>query len=255
MNILINGIEVNYLDYGCSEGRDTVLILQGWGTRAELYTGLAGHLSKSMRVLLPELPGFGKTAEPDRPFSADDYANFTLAFLKALGISKVHLIGHSNGGRIIMKLCTRENTGIVFEKLVFIDSAGIIAKKTLKKKIKQLCFKIGKLLLRPFPKALEKYRNSRGSEDYRNASPLMKQTLVKLINEDFKPLMPRIKQPALLIWGTQDKDTPIEHGRIMETLLPDAGLVEVVGAGHYSYLEQPNFVYRVLDSYFGVKND
>ena len=39
----------------------------------------------------------------------------------------------------------------------------------------------------------------------------------------------------------------------METLLPDAGLVEVVGAGHYSYLEQPNFVYRVLDSYFGVK--
>ncbi len=252
MNIRISGIDVNYLEFGNESSRDTVLILQGWGTKAQLYTGLAEHLSKTMRVLLPELPGFGQTPEPERPFSADDYADFTLAFLKALNVTKVHLIGHSNGGRIMMKLCTRENTGIEPGKLVFIDSAGIVAKKTLKKRIKQTCFKIGKLLLRPFPRALNKYRNSRGSEDYKNASPLMKQTLVKLINEDFKPLMPRIKQPALLIWGTQDRDTPIEYGRIMERLIPDAGLVEVSGAGHYSYLEQPNFVYRVLDSYFGA---
>jgi pimeloyl-ACP methyl ester carboxylesterase len=215
--------------------------------------GLAEHLAGYMRVLLPELPGFGKTPEPERAFSADDYADFTLSFLRALGISKVNLIGHSNGGRIMMKLCVRENTGVRFNKLVFIDSAGITPRKTLKKRLRQRLFKMGNLLLKPFPRALERYASSHGSEDYRNASPLMRQTMVKLINEDFRPLMPKIRQPSLLIWGTDDRDTPIENARIIEKLIPDAGLVEVAGAGHYSYLEQPAFVYRVLDSFFGVR--
>jgi pimeloyl-ACP methyl ester carboxylesterase len=252
VEIPVGGICVNYLDIGNKDAAETVLILQGWGTKAELYSGLAEHLSKSMRVLLPEFPGFGKTPEPKTAFSADDYADFTLAFLKAMGINKVSLIGHSHGGRVIMKLTTRGDVGIEFKKLVFIDSAGIIQKKTLKKRIRQAAFKLCKTCLKPFPKALERYRNSHGSADYRNASPIMKQSLVKLVNEDFTPLMPKIKQPALLIWGTMDKDTPIENGRIMEKLIPDAGLVEVPGAGHYSYLEQPAFVYRVLDSYFNV---
>ncbi len=253
MEILIDGIRVNYLDLGDKGSDGAVLILQGWGTTAELYKGLAEHLAGYMRVLLPELPGFGKTPEPKRAFSADDYADFALAFLRALGITRVNLIGHSNGGRIMMKLCAREDAGVRFEKLVFIDSAGIPAKKTLRKRLRQRLFKIGKLLLRPFPGVLERYAGRHGSEDYRNASPLMRQTMVKLINEDFRPLMPKIRQPSLLVWGTCDRDTPIENARLMEKLIPDAGLVEVAGAGHYSYLEQPAFVYRVLDSFFGVK--
>jgi pimeloyl-ACP methyl ester carboxylesterase len=251
VELLVEGIRTYYLDLGGTDSPETALILQGWGTGAELYSGLAEHLSKYMRVLLPELPGFGRTPEPARAFSADDYADFTLAFLRALGVNRLNLIGHSNGGRIIMKLCAREDAGIEIRKLVFIDSAGIIAKKTLKKRLRQTLFKIGKLALRPFPEALERYRNRHGSEDYRKASPIMKETLVRLVNEDFRPLMPNIRQPALLIWGTADRDTPLEHGRIMARLLPDAGLVEVPGAGHYSYLERPAFVYRVLDSYFG----
>ena len=64
--------------------------------------------------------------------------------------------------------------------------------------------------------------------------------------------MPLVKEPSLLIWGTADTDTPLWMGKIFAERIPDAGLVEVPGAGHYAYLEQPGFVYRVLDSYFGV---
>lgn len=251
----IDGISVNYLDLGEKEN-ETVLILQGWGTHAGLYTAMAEHLSAYMRVLLPELPGFGQSGEPKKPFSADDYADFTEKFLSALGVTRLSIICHSNGGRITMKLVTREQDKFIYDKLVFIDSAGVVHEKTARQKAKQSVYKAGKsfLSLAPvisaFPNALENYRSKHGSADYRSASPIMRQTLVKLVNEDFRPLMPKINLPSLLIWGTNDADTPLSDGKVFEQLIPNAGMVEVQGAGHYSYLEQPQLVFRVLDSFF-----
>ena len=254
MKLNIDGISVNYTDSGSG---DVVLILQGWGTNMSLYSALAAHLAQNMRVILPELPGFGETDEPREPFSADDYADFVEKLLRELGITRCSLIGHSNGGRIIMKLVTRKQSEFKYDRVVFMDSAGIVHEKTAKQKAKQASYKLGKKILNlapvksAFPDALEKFQSSRGSADYRAASPLMRATLVKLVNEDFRALMPLITQPSLLIWGTEDNDTPLSDGKIFEELIPNAGLVEVRGAGHYAYLEQPQFVFRVLDSFFG----
>ena len=107
MKLNIDGISVNCSDSGSG---DVVLILQGWGTNMSLYSALAAHLAQNMRVILPELPGFGETAEPAEPFSADDYADFVEKLLRELGITRCSLIGHSNGGRIIMKLVTRKQS-------------------------------------------------------------------------------------------------------------------------------------------------
>ncbi len=251
MVIDVRGIPVHYEEFG--SGRETALILQGWGTTAALYRDLAAHLGQYFRVLLPELPGFGETPEPQEPMDARDYAAFVLDFLRALRVEKTHLLGHSNGGRIMLVLAS-EARDIEFDKLVFLDAAGVVARKTAKKKWKQFCFKLGKTLLKPFPKALEAYRQKHGSADYRAASPVMRQTLVKLVNEDLTGLMPRIARPSLLVWGTEDKDTPLYMAKVFEENIPDAGLVTVPGAGHYAYLEQPGFVFRVLDSFFGHLN-
>ena len=74
MTIEVRGIKVNYLHFG--QGAETLLILQGWGTNAGLYRALAEHLGQHMQVLLPELPGFGETPEPQRAWDAGDYADF-----------------------------------------------------------------------------------------------------------------------------------------------------------------------------------
>ena len=250
MTVEVRGIPVNYISLG--EGPETVLILQGWGTNLGLYKDLAAHLAGHMRVVLPELPGFGETPEPPEPWDAEDYAGFTLDLLEALGIRETHLIGHSNGGRIMLVLAS-EPREVKFGKLVFLDAAGVVPKPTAKKKLRTALFKAVRTLLKPFPAALERYRQSHGSADYRAASPLMRQTLVKLVNRDLTARMPRIGRPSLLIWGEKDADTPLWMGRVFEEKIPDAGLVIVPGAGHYAYLEQPGFVYRVLDSFFGVK--
>ena len=78
----------------------------------------------------------------------------------------------------------------------------------------------------------------------------MRDTLVKTVNEDLTDLLPNIKQSTLLIWGDKDTATPIEDAKKMESLIKDSGLVTVEGAGHFSFLEQPILINRVLDSFF-----
>jgi pimeloyl-ACP methyl ester carboxylesterase len=250
MVIRVRDIPVNYICFG--EGPETAVILQGWGTSAGLYRDLAAHLGQRMRVFVPELPGFGETPEPPEAWDAEAYAAFTLELLEALGIRETHLIGHSNGGRIMLVLASRPRE-VKLGKLVFLDAAGVVPKPTAKKKLRAALYKTGRFFLSPFPKALEAWRQKRGSADYRAASPLMRQTLVKLVNRDLTELMPQIPNPSLLIWGEMDTDTPLWMGKVFEERIPDAGLVTVPGAGHYAYLEQPGFVFRVLDSFFGGK--
>ena len=79
----------------------------------------------------------------------------------------------------------------------------------------------------------------------------MRETLVKVVNEDLEPLLPQISVPTLIIWGDMDTATPIADARRMEELIKDAGLVVCEGAGHYSFLEQPAKVLLALQAFFG----
>lgn len=255
MYITVDGIKTHYADRGAG---DVLVLLHGWGTDLTLYEGLITHLSGTMRVIAPELPGFGETPEPPQSWDAAGYSAFVLKFLEALGVKKAILLGHSNGGRIIIKT-VGSGTQLEVPKIILIGSAGLVREKTPEELRRIRRYKFGKKVLasRParivFPNALEKFKKRSGSADYRGATQVMRETLVKLVNEDLSPLLPNIKQPTLLIWGENDDATPLGDGKRMEKLLPDGGLVAVRGAGHYCYLEQPSFVYRVLDSFLGVR--
>ena len=85
-----------------------------------------------------------------------------------------------------------------------------------------------------------------GSQDYKNSPEVLRKTMSNIINEDQKKYLPQIKVPTLLIWGEKDTATPIEDAKIMEKLIPDAGLVTYKNSGHYSYLENLNHCIIVL---------
>lgn len=84
---------------------------------------------------------------------------------------------------------------------------------------------------------MEKFYKKFGSDDYQDSSGIMRKILVKLVNENLKPLLKDIKAPTLLIWGDEDEATPLYMGKIMEREIADSGLVVLEGTGHYSYLE------------------
>ena len=74
----------------------------------------------------------------------------------------------------------------------------------------------------------------------------MRRSMVKVIHDDLRPFLPKIKVPTLLLWGEADTDTPISHAAIMEKEIPDCGLVKIPDAGHFSFLTDPDLTRRVL---------
>lgn len=248
----VNGIKINYEEKG--EG-DLIVLLHGWGSNIKLFANLIELLAKKYKVVAMDMPGFGESAEPPSAWCVDDYVDFVLDFLKDYDTDKVMLLGHSFGGRVIIKLNSRENLPFKITKVILVDSAGIMPPKSNKKSFRTYYYKVGKAILstgivqKIAPDALENFRKKMGSADYAAASPLMRQVLVKVVNEDLEYLLPNIKCPTLLVWGVNDTATPISDGEKMEKLIPNAGLVKLENAGHYSFLEQQFTFNRVMSSF------
>ena len=254
----INGIKTNYIDRG--EG-EVVLVLQGWGTSVELYECVIAKMAEKYRVLAPDMPGFGATQEPPEPWRVDGYADFVLAFCKALGVKECIIFAHSFGGRVTLKLMARDELPITVKKIILTGAAGIRHEPSEAAKRKAAAYQRSKKFLssRPmqtlFPNALENLRNKHGSADYRAASPMMRQVLVNTVNEDLSPLLPCCKPETLLIWGRNDDAAPLCDGERMEREMPDAGLVTLDNAGHFAFIDQQYTFLRVLSSFLGIPLD
>ena len=248
MTITVQGRTVSYIDSDPTNesARPVVLFLHGWGAPAETYRLMLDHLSAYCRVVAPDLPGFGGSAEPETPWCVDDYVAWTEAFVAALGLKDVVLMNHSFGGRISIKLLAKRPLPFGVKKAVFMDAAGIRPKRGLKYYYKVYSYKAMKKLL---PGLAKKRQGKVGSADYRNASPLMRQTMVRCINEDLTHLLKDNPVSTLLIWGAADTATPLSDGQKMEQLIPDAGLVVLEGAGHFAFAQQWGLCSRVLDSF------
>ena len=108
------------------------------------------------------------------------------------------------------------------------------------------------LIYKLFHKKIDEWKSKQGSEDYRNASPIMKQCLVKAVNEDLTHLLPLIKQETLLVWGVNDTATPLSDAHIMEEKIPNAGLAVIQNAGHFCFVEQRAIFDRIMKSFFKI---
>ncbi len=247
-------LNINLIDKG--EG-EAVLLLHGWGARADIYGSVINPICSHYRVIAPDLPGFGSSDEPSFPYSIEDYAGFVTELLKALDLKKVHLMGHSHGGRTVLELATG-GYDLEIGKIVLLDSAGIPAKKSFKKTFRIKLYKALKKIVtsapmeKMFPDALNSLQKKFGSADYGAASPVMRQSMVKVLNTDYTEKLCNIKNSTLLIWGENDTATPLSDGLLMEKFIPDAGLVKIDGAGHFSFAEAPALTDRVLKSFFKI---
>lgn len=232
-----------------------LILLHGWGANSDLMLPLAERLAPlGFRVHLFDLPGFGKTPPPPSAWSVPDYAAHVIEALDALGVSKVHLVGHSFGGRISLVLGAEhpERVG----KIALIDSAGVPNKTSPLKRARLSAYKAIREGLyavgaKDAADGLRAWYGARyGSSDFNAVSGVMRDTFVKVVTQDLTPYARRIHAPTLLLWGENDQDTPLWQAKVLESLIPDAGLITFPGAGHYSYLERPLETVRILDHFF-----
>jgi pimeloyl-ACP methyl ester carboxylesterase len=245
----ILGLKANFKITG--EGSPIVL-MHGWGCEIKTFALLEAFLTTNFKVYNLDFPGFGKSQSPPSPWGTADYEAWFKGFLQANNIENPILIGHSFGGRIAIR--TAKTIGV--KKMILIGSAGIKPTRTFDYYLKVYSFKAMKAfaslpgIYQWFGKdMIEERRRKAGSADYQQASEVMRGTLSKVVNEDLRDFMPHIKAATLLIYGENDTATPVKDAKIMEKLIPDAGLVVLKNAGHYVFLEQAAQVHAIIDSF------
>lgn len=252
MNINLNGINVNYIIQGENK-KNEVILLHGWGASIDAFLPVYKYLSKDYKVYVIDMPGFGKSEEPPKNYFVLDYAKVILEFIKRLEIKNPTLIGHSFGGRVIMKLVGE--LGFTPKNIVLVDSAGVKPRRKPSYYFKVYSYKLAKNTVKflfnkeKAEKIINDMRKKHGSTDYKNASDTMRSVFINVVNEDLKYTLKNIKVPTLIIWGEKDLDTPLKDAKIIESLVPDSGLVVLKGAGHYSYLDNLNEFLIIIDNF------
>lgn len=238
MKINVNNVNVNYIQYG--EGKD-VLLLHGWGQNIQMMRPIGDNLCSNHRITIIDFPGFGESDEPSTPWTIDDYSLLIENLVRELNIRKPIVMGHSFGGRVAIHFSANNP----IEKLVLFGSPCIRENKKL-----PLSTRILKKLktLPGMDKLGEEMKKYIGSRDYKAASPIMRQTLVNVINEDLSSYARKIEEPTLLIWGEADTEAPVDDARELEKIMIDAALIILPGT-HYAYLENLGQVINILNSF------
>lgn len=223
-----------------------VIILHGWTTSIKIWDPFVELFSERFNTNLLTIPGL--TQKSDKPWGLENYVQWLKQKL-AKEKDKVILIGHSNGGRISIAFAAKYPQYV--SKLILIDSAGIYHKEFFLQ-LKRLLFKgaakIGKRLT-----GSDKLRNIlyklAGESDYKNANPIQRQTMLNLISVDLTSDLEKIKVPTLIIWGKEDRVTPLSDGKLMHKLIKGSKLKIISGARHSPQFTHPEKVAKEIHEF------
>ena len=250
MNINIDKVNIHYEILG--EGKP-LLILHGWGGCINSMYPLIEYYKKSHKVITLDFPSHGESSMIEN-WNVTDYMNNLYNFLQELKIEKVDIICHSFGGRVSILLAALHPEMV--DKLVLIDSGGMLCKRTPKYYAKLYSYKIAKHLMKlkyrnkeEYDKWLEEERKKRSSNDFNALKPEMRSTFIKVVNQNLKPYLKKITAPTVLIWGEFDKDTPIYMAKQINKGIKGSTLHILENCGHFSYLDDFNSVVKIIDEF------
>lgn len=216
------------------DGPPRVLALHGWGRSHRDWDRVLHGLD----AIAVDLPGFGATPAPDEPWGLAEYAEAVAPVLADGGPWVV--VGHSFGGSVAVHLAAHREHRAHVQALVLTGTPLIRPDRAARRP--PLGFRLARWLHRRGILAdarMEALRERRGSPDYRAAKGVMRDTFVKVVNEDVAHLLPAVSQPSALVWGSVDEDVPLSVGRDAEKALAEAHLVVLDGVGHDTPAEDP----------------
>ncbi|MBI2617050.1 alpha/beta hydrolase [Candidatus Gottesmanbacteria bacterium] len=233
--IVIQGMVLAYTEIWARSVLPAVVFLHGWRSNRTVWYPIMAKFQKGKRRLIAlDLPGFGNSEYPQNPFSISDYVNVVVEFMRKMKMDKVHLVGHSFGGRIALKLAATGSFRL--STLTLVDSAGIRDPSLTRfllgfgAKIVKPFFRIG-----PMRQIRLNIYKKMGEEDY-IATPRLLQTYLRVVGEDLSLYLSRINIPTFLYWGKDDKETPLSMGLRMKEKIKNSHLLIAAG-GHFAFLE------------------
>ena len=225
------------------DGSPRVLALHGWGRRGNDFASSLAEFD----ALAVDLPGFGATPAPSEVLGAEGYAGLVAPVLDAFETPPV-VVGHSFGGRIAVCLAAAHPDRVAS---LVISGAPLLRLGPGKKPSP------GYRMLRLLNRArvvsddrMEEVRRSRGSADYRAASGVMRDILVRVVNESYEPQLKGLRNRVLLLWGENDHEVPVAVAEQALRVIRQAGgtaeLEVLSGVGHLVPTQAPHAISRVL---------
>ncbi|MCJ7687238.1 MAG: alpha/beta fold hydrolase [Desulfobacteraceae bacterium] len=251
-SIYVNGLRIEYLEGGKG---DALVLLHGFGANKDNWTRFAKHLSSHFRVIAPDLPGFGESSlAPDGDYTIRAQAERLKAFLRALGIKSLHLVGNSMGGNIAGVYASLYPKDL---KSLLLIAPGGVASSEPSEMFRLL--KDGKpnplvaesiedyerlldfvFVKRPFiPRAIKKYLIQEAIEHQSLNRKIFKQLRSSVDDPPLEAMLKGLPVPTFIVWGEQDRVLHVSGAKILEAIMPNAktGIMDAVG--HLPMIEKP----------------
>lgn len=220
-----------------------VVALHGWGRRGADFAAVLDGLD----AIAVDLPGFGASPAPASSTGARGYADTLEELIRGLPEPPV-LVGHSFGGRVAVCLAA----SVPVKGLVL---TGVPLTRTGTSRRPALAFRAVRWANRRglvSDDRLERERRRRGSDDYRAASGVMREVLVKAVNESYEPELDQISGPVAMVWGATDTEVDPAVARAAAAVLDARGIpVELVildDVGHFVPTQAAGDLRRVIDA-------
>lgn len=239
-----------------------VVILHGWGSSAANMKVLAQELEADYRVWNVDLPGHGFSAPPPEPWGVPEHARLIAGLIEEECGGSATLLGHSNGGRISLYMASDDELRPYVDRMILISPSGVPRPRTARYHVKRVTAQVLKAPFEILPDPAREFgldwlRHSLvwrllGSSDYRALEGVMRETFVRTVNCYVDDRLHTIQVPVLLFWGTEDEAISREQMQVLEDRIPDAGIVELKGAGHYGYLDDFDTVAAGISHFLSV---
>jgi pimeloyl-ACP methyl ester carboxylesterase len=257
------GVEIFHEEFG--EGPPLVL-LHGLTDSHRSWRSVLPGLAKHHRVLVPDLPGCGLSSRPDASYTLEWQAQVMAAWLDALGLSRVDMVGHSYGGGVAQYMLLLRPQHI--RRLVLVAAGGLGREVSLE------------LRLASVPKVVERFGQPvisrvaahalravggvltpEGEVFIKQISAMpgtaraFARTVADVIDwrGQRRHFLDRATDigtlpPVAIMWGTRDRVIPFAHATNAQRIMRGSSLIAFEDCGHFPHHQRPaEFARAVLD--------
>ncbi|MGB9169350.1 MAG: alpha/beta hydrolase [Nitrososphaeraceae archaeon] len=257
--------KIRYFESKDKDMEKTLLFIHGLGSSSERWLDIPEALSTYFHTIAVDLIGFGGSDKPPNiNYSIETFKKFILEFITTLHLDdkKISLIGHSLGGYIALEsalsLAENRNKKKIIEKLVLIDSSGLLRAPTplleeyldaamnpTHAKVKGVFEKMAAHPWRLLPVIVDIFINRINVPGAKHAfeSAYHNSTSTQIESSRFKIIQ---DIPTLIIWGSYDKLIPVKHSQIFKTCFNNVQLEIIQDTGHAPFAEKPAIVCELL---------
>jgi len=258
--VMAGGHRLSYVTGGSGE---PVLLIHGIGSEAAVWRASLPALAEHFTVYAVDLLGCGESEKPRVAYTVGLLARSVGAFTQALGLERLHVVGHSLGGGVALQFHALYPERVA--RLALVSSGGLGRELHWILRINSLpgATSVLRVISDPrsrmpsFSKAMQRRSMRRLQAVYDAEMPTVLQRLrdrdaraafvatARAVSDlhgqtmSALPYLPSIEVPTLLIWGGRDSILPVTHGLDAVYLLKRGHLHVLPRSRHRPQMEQP----------------